>query len=162
MYLGFLFRPTKLDFLLISRFSCVACQTVHRQIKTNIFRAIFSYGENWNSGALENQLRSFQGRSLNTSFFQISLCSLSNSASRKKINVLMARFGYGKNRSSFRKSVTIFPKNFSIMYWGFIFQRKKFDLLVISRFCTVACQTVHTDIKVNVFRAWSVHGEVQS
>ena len=111
MYLGFLFRPTKLDFLLISRFSCVACQTVHRQIKTNISRAIFSYGENWNSGALENQLRSFQGRSLNTSFFsRFRYVACQTVHPEKKLMYLWLDLAMGKIEAALENQLPSFRK----------------------------------------------------
>lgn len=50
----------KFKSLFLSGFGCVACHTINHETKTNTFRLILIYGENRNSGALENQLQSFR------------------------------------------------------------------------------------------------------
>ena len=55
MRFGFIFEPTKFEFLFVFKFVSVVSQNVDPETKTNIFRVIFTHRENQNEGALENQ-----------------------------------------------------------------------------------------------------------
>ena len=56
MYLGCIYQPMKLVSLFHWRFGFTACQTGHPETNIYLFRIIFTYGQNLNSRALENQL----------------------------------------------------------------------------------------------------------
>ena len=55
MRFGFIFEPTQFEFLFVLKFVPVVSENVDPETKTNIFRAIFTYRQNQNEGALENQ-----------------------------------------------------------------------------------------------------------
>ena len=48
------------------------------------------------------------------------------------------------------------------MHLGFILQPKKIESLFKSRFCSVACQTVHPDKKISIFTTIFGYGEFLS
>ena len=149
----------KFKSLFLSGFGCVACHTINHETKTNTFRLILIYGENRNSGALENQLQSFRiffSIMYLDGFFEptkVKSLFLSVIGSLVKqtfdleteINVftdLVLLWSISMFRR-FEKSVPIFPNNFFIMVWEFISHPTKFESLFVSMFCFVVCQTVH-------------------